>query len=205
MAFIPVPEVVEAQLFYQDAGQTCMNTLYFNAGGTPALGDMQTLANSIQAWYNAAMADFISDQCALVKVVITDLGSQFGQQVVDISTITGQVTTEQAPNNVAPCISFRSQFRGRSFRGRNYIVGVPNASIDVNTLDPTWMTNIASAYGQMLPGGGFAFPGLYEWVVVSRYTNGGPRTTGIFTAVQSVGFTDNVVDSQRRRLPGRGA
>jgi hypothetical protein len=41
-------------------------------------------------------------------------------------------------------------------------------------------------------------------VVVSRYHLGAPRVTGIATPVITYLATDNNVDSQRRRLTGRG-
>jgi len=47
-------------------------------------------------------------------------------------------------------------------------------------------------------------------VVVSRFSGVDadghpiPRTTGVSTLVASVAIVDPVIDSQRRRLPGRG-
>jgi hypothetical protein len=49
-----------------------------------------------------------------------------------------------------------------------------------------------------------------SWVVVSRFSgvdaNGDPipRAAGVTTPITSVLVVDNIVDSQRRRLPGRG-
>lgn len=201
MVYIPVPDAVHVQLLMDDAGEPIMNDLYFNAGGTPTTGDMTTLGTALINWWGNDLAPLICDQVGLRQVRLTDLGSPIGAQVTLADGSIGGVTTEQAPNNVAPCISFRTPFRGRSFRGRNYVPGVPNTMVNINTLDGSWTAAIKAVYEELLPGGGVALPGLYEWVVVSRYTGGGPRVTGIFTNVISCGFTDLIVDSQRRRLP----
>jgi len=42
------------------------------------------------------------------------------------------------------------------------------------------------------------------WVIVSRFLDKAPRTTGISRTVSSVILVNLVADSQRRRLPGRG-
>lgn len=201
MAFIPVPEVAHCKLIFADAGEPCLNDLYFALGATPTPADLALLATNVAGWWRNGPANFLSDQCTLQQVIATDLGTQFGAQGTAASGWPGQISTEQAPNNVAPCISFRTGFRGRSFRGRNYIVGVPNAVIDVNLLDAGWMASMVSEYNSLIDHtAGFTNP-AWDWVVVSRFTGGGPRTTGIFTFVETCLFTNNVVDSQRRRLP----
>jgi hypothetical protein len=42
------------------------------------------------------------------------------------------------------------------------------------------------------------------WCIVSRFSGGQPRTAGEVYPVIAALVTDNVADSQRRRLPGRG-
>lgn len=204
MAFIPVPDAVHVQMIMADDGQVCMNDLYFNAGGTPTAGDLATLVVDLNGWWAANYAPNVCDTVLLLEVRAQDMGSTTGAYASYLSAEAGAVTSEQAPNNVAPCISFRTPFRGRSSRGRNYIVGLPNAMVNINTMDSAFTIAMRTCYEQLLPGGSVTLPGLYEWVVVSRYTGGAPRTTGVFFNVVSCGFVDNTVDSQRRRLPGRG-
>jgi len=115
----------------------------------------------------------------------------------------GGVATEQAPNNVAPAISLGTGLGGRSSHGRNYIVGTPNTMVNINTIDPAFIGAFTNAYAQLLPGGGND-PTPYVFSVVSYFSGGVQRGTPFSWPVRSVGFTDNIVDSQRRRLPGRG-
>lgn len=211
MAFIPVPNAVEARLIFSDDGQQAVNTLYFDAGGAPSIDDLLTLADVLSTWWTTNMAPLLCDTLTLNEVICSDLSVQAGLQASVGAASSGTVTSEAAPNNVAACISFRSGFRGRSFRGRNYIAGVPNNAIGINTLTTDFISGAVGAYQNLLETGSAPLPGLYTWSVVSRFSGVDgvtgkpiPRTTGIFTHVNQVIFTDNIVDSQRRRLPGRG-
>jgi hypothetical protein len=73
-----------------------------------------------------------------------------------------------------------------------------------NTLNAGYASDFVIAYNDLLPGGVFE-PDGWRWVVLSRYTAGAPRAAGVAFAVTRALFTDLTVDSQRRRLPGRGA
>jgi len=43
------------------------------------------------------------------------------------------------------------------------------------------------------------------WVIASYFQNGAPRVGGpVYFVVDQIVFVDGIVDSQRRRLPGRG-
>lgn len=208
MAFIPVPEVSEVILQYRLDQQLVENTLYFT-GADDTVGQLQTLADEVSSWVLDSLLPNLSEAIMLERVTAMNLTTANSSLYSASFTDVGGVTSEPAPNNVAACIQFSSGLRGRSFRGRNYIAGVPNAEIDVNTLTVTWRTAIQTAYNRLLPTGDALTS--FTWVVVSRYsgvdgTTGKPipRTTGIFTLVASAGFADGVVDSQRRRLPGRG-
>jgi hypothetical protein len=45
----------------------------------------------------------------------------------------------------------------------------------------------------------------YVWVIVSYITDNAPRVGGpVYFEVNDILIVDDVIDSQRRRLPGRG-
>jgi hypothetical protein len=49
-----------------------------------------------------------------------------------------------------------------------------------------------------------AYNATWKMVVVSYYNNGAWRLTATITPIISFAFADLAIDSQRRRLPGRG-
>lgn len=206
MAFIPVPDVAQAQIFGRIDGQTTINDLYFASESPPVtLGQLEVLALGLADWFSASLLTLLSASFAFERVHVRDLTTQAGFSV-DQSAGAGPGGAGGAfvPNNVAPCISFRTQIAGRSGRGRNYIPGVPQSVITGNTISPGFIADTTIAYQGLLDTGSFK-PTGWTWVVVSRFTLNAPRPAGVANAVLSVLYTDTTVDSQRRRLPGRGA
>jgi hypothetical protein len=201
MPFQAVPGVYEAVLVGSDDGQLINNTLYFQREGAPSFGEAATLAETVASWYIENVLPHLSNQYTFTHVVVTDLENLAGVQAQSAAgDNAGGEASEQAPNNVAACIKLGTAIRGRSFRGRNYIPGIPNSLLVQNTLSPEWLSIVEIAYQALL---GLADP--LTWVIVSRETAGATRPTGVATPVVYARFVRNTVDSQRRRLPGRGA
>jgi hypothetical protein len=135
---------------------------------------------------------------------LTDLSTQTSPTVT-VTTglpITGTNTSDPLPNHVALCVSFRTNGRGRSARGRNYVSGFGEDAASGNTFSGTIANPIAQGYAALINSATYTLD--WEWVVYSRYENGDPRTEALIAPVDNVVLTDLVVDSQRRRLPGRG-
>lgn len=210
MPFVPEATSVEAKFEGVVDGQQTINDLYFQLPGGYILSDIQSLGTNLSDWFTAGFASHLSEDWSTVAIHIRALNNP-ASYVVDVSptpTI-GGASAAAEPNNVALCISFRTGLAGRSFRGRNYVPGVPVDQITLNTFDPGWMADVKTTYDLLLPGGG-ALPGGWIWGVLSRFSgvdvNGKPipRTTGVFTPIVNTLYTDSTADSMRNRLPGRG-
>jgi hypothetical protein len=191
-------------------GQRVENTLYFRRGTGWATVTLTTLGNQIIAWWEDNIAPLVSGFLTLREIQCTDLDSATGPSVTVVpgSTIVGGVGGDSLPNNVSLAISFRTDGRGRSSRGRNYIVGFAEGQVTGNIVSSGVMTSFVTAYN-LLFDVAEALSG--EWVQVSRFSGVNPTTgkpipreEGVATPILTVLFTDNVVDSQRNRLPGRG-
>jgi len=205
MAFIPLPTGAKAVIHQALDNQICLNDLWFALpSGAPTLSEVQALAVLVDAWFSGAILPYLNEGLAygFTTVQAWDVVNGFTADV-NTSAGIGGITGEAAPNNVSPCVSFRTGMAGRSFRGRNYIAGVSNSDILGNTIDTGWATTIVNGYNFLLPGG-VNDPAPFVWSVASFFTANLPRLTGIATPITSVIFTDSIVDSQRRRLPGRG-
>lgn len=210
MPFIPVNLTAECEIRMLLDGQKVENTLYFKRTATMTTVDMTALGTSLINWWASFVADYTSQDVTLNEVFITNL-STATSAVVSVptsSTITGSIVTGSLPNNVALAVSFRTANRGRSFRGRNYVVGLPETEVVKNTVSDGVVDNVEIAYNQLLS----PLPGSsgWTWCVVSRFSGVDadgkpiPRTSGIATTITSALVVDPIVDSQRRRLPKRG-
>jgi len=204
MPFIPVPDVAQVRLEGVMDNQLTINDLYFqiSGGGINAAG-LDNLCVNVADWWTLNVVNLLSEDFASVRVTAIDLSSQTGPLGSAPAAATGGVAVEAVPNNVAACVSFRTDQRGRSGRGRNYVPGLPGSKVALNTLDSGFISDLVSAYA-LLVGAGTFIPG-WQWGVASRYTLGDPRTTGIFIPITSVVLVGNSVRSMRSREVGHGA
>jgi hypothetical protein len=204
MPFVPVNDTVLLEMRMSLYGQKIENTLYFRKSGGVGTSDATALMNDMLIWWTTLLSPALSQDISLREMVTTDLSSVSGFSVTQPAPTPNPVGGQAfpgAPGNVAFCVSFRTPNRGRSFRGRNYVAGLADSDITGNTLHTVRANEILSAY-QGIP---FSITGSgFEWVVVSRFSGGVERPAGIATAITAVVIVDEFVDSQRRRLTGRG-
>jgi hypothetical protein len=204
VAFIPVTNTVQAEMRMTLFGQLIENTLYFRFGGVPVLAELGVLADDLIDWWDTEYSTVLSSELLLRECKVTSLvtASSPTITVAPASETRGKDDAPASPGNVALCVSFRTTSRGRSFRGRNYVPAIPTDQITGNTVASAIGIDLVGAYTDLL--GRHALTDDGQWVIVSRFTGGAPRASGITTSVSSVAVVDNFVDSMRRRLTGRG-
>lgn len=204
MAFIPVSDTVLVELRQALFGQRIENTLYFRMEGGFGTTEMTSLSNDLLLWWTTSLSTFLSTDISLREIVVTDLSTATGASLTfpaPTPNPAGEVGFGALPGSCALCVSLRTIFRGRSFRGRNFVAGLPETSVVGNTIDTSLVNSIQGSYNT-IPSAVASFP--WEWVVVSRFTNNAPRVAGVATPVQTAVVVDPFIDSQRRRLTGRG-
>lgn len=203
MAFQRVAATALAELIFDLDGEVTENTLYFRKPNAYTVADLTDLATKLRTWWTSLMQSHIAEACSLTSIKCTSLDAQTGPQFTLTAGLpaVGAVPSNAVPNNSAFVVTFRTALIGRSFRGRNYIAGIPETQVDVSRLAPGEVTYFRDAYAS-IPS---IVTSAHLWVVVSRTVNGViQQPTALTNPVTSVDAIDNVMDSQRRRLPGRG-
>lgn len=210
MPFVPVPNTAEFEIIMTLDGQRIENTLYADLGAPWDAAALNAACDVLANWWVDNMAPLTSDQVTLLAVEGTSLESNTAPVGANsVGTPQVGLQGEPVPNNCALAVSFRTALRGRSFRGRNYVAGLAEADVNRSHVDATLVTQIEAAYNALVTAFGDAPVGA-AWVVVSRFSGVDvnhkpiPRTTGVTTPITSAHIVDDVIDSQRRRLPGRG-
>jgi hypothetical protein len=203
LPYQPCPGVAKVSLVGNLNGEQCVNTLHFGKDGIWSPVELEGLATNILAWYEDNVLPLIGNEFVLERADAVDLTSVTGSTAsVLVTGGAGAVTTGAVPNNVAVAVTFRTAARGRSFRGRNYVPATPRAALASGTrISTTYQGNLAAAYTALLSapiGSGVL------WGVLTRRAGGAPRAEGFITEVTSCTVDVNL-DSQRRRLAGRGA
>lgn len=204
MAYIPADNVCQAELIFSWNTQIVETVLHFepDSGLTPT--KMNELGAFLQQWYDTQMQNQHPTTVSLINIKLTDLTLQIGP-VVNYSTglpLVGAGASPSLPNNVALVFTKRTILRGRSYRGRIYHFGLMESMVTDNQVGGANITNLVAIYSLLL--NPITATANWDLVVVSRYNNNQPRVTADVTAVTNI-TTDGLVDSQRRRLPGRGS
>jgi hypothetical protein len=192
------------ELRYLWDGQRCENTVYFQRDLGWDVLSLQGLGEAIRDWWKTSMAPNVSSAVALREVYCTDLSTDVGPAIGVATELpaSGELLSPSMPNNVSITVSFRTSNRGRSSRGRNYALGLVEAEVVNNEVDLTRTNLIVAAYVELIA---LALTLDATWVVASRFADNAPRVSGETFLIREVLVVDRVIDSQRRRLPGRGA
>jgi len=207
MDYIEVPGVAQVEVTALMAGQRTQNILHYKMTGATNYDatELTRLATAIIAYFNqVSVKGLYPATWQLIEVRAIDLSQQFGPAVTVGAglPITGTRAGSQLPNNCALVLTKRTALRGRSFRGRFYFGPLCEADVTDNTVSGAVVTSILGNMAGLLDITD-ATTVHHFLQVVSRHAGGVPRTTGLPTQVSSL-TSDGVLDSQRRRLPGRG-
>jgi len=119
--------------------------------------------------------------------------------VADVPVTTGNVGTRPGVSeagNVTMAISERAQYAGPAYRGRIYLPALSES--DVSTLD-----NVGSGLIGVLATFAFQWLSVFADATANGKLTIFHRNDNLHSPVATI-ILENIVDSQRRRLPGRG-
>jgi hypothetical protein len=201
----PIPDVVEVVLRLKYAGQEVRNVMHFGPGtpGTPIAESV--VGQNVADWWKSQLRPHIPNSVELYAVDARYLGAaeDAGTIVTAGLPSTGAYANESLPNNVAACVSIVTAKRGRAFRGRIFHVGIGVDQVGGNILNADYVVNIRAAYEKLLSTESGGVEGLGLAVASFQLGANWRSPTGLYTLATGI-IINNVVDSQRRRLPGRG-
>lgn len=204
MEFIPFNRTAKLSAIYTVEGQRCQNVHHYWFENTITVTDLEELCAFYVSWWDTYMKVQMPVGISLVKVEAVDLSEENGIGV-EYQTglpLSGNDADTIMPNNVTVAVKWLTGRTGRSYRGRTYHLGLRNGQVVGNTIVPVHLTWLLNSYTELVVAN--LTSNDAGMVVASRYENKTPRTTGLVTLVTNVSV-DPTIDSQRRRLPGRGA
>lgn len=199
MAFIPVPDCCEAGIeFFLDAVPSVITLGFRHTGGGGY--DISGLADLATALVTSFITPLVGDQTSDVvysNIHLRSLDAENGAVFDQPLTAVGTNGTSGVANQVSMTVSFLTGIAGRSYRGRNYVAGLPTAALaDQRNWNATYIGRLLEDYQTM----DLALPAVdSEHVVISRFQGGETRSPGVATPV--IGYRPNrPVYTQRRRL-----
>lgn len=208
MAYQAVPGTAAFTIVVSHFGQLCANTFYVKISGLNwNNGYIDQINMVIRTWWYENIRGMVTAATTLQKVVGMRLDTDPAEQrVLFPEGFDGEGTddsegTISLPGNVTVAITWRTANVGKSYRGRTYHIGLLSRQILGNQLAGGTMAGLLAAYTELTAA--IHADAFFTQGVVSRYSNGVKRETGVFTPITQVTM-DSALDSQRRRLAGRG-
>jgi len=203
MPFQPAPDIVGVNVRGTYLGEQVENCLYFQTPATPTAAVVQEITEQVNGWWVTEILPQLAPEWVMNVTYGRSLNSEAAPEFLD-DTNQGDVSAQTSPGlpgNVCFTIKFLTGLTGRSYRGRNYISGLCENACTGN--------EILSFNAEALKDGYDALLVIQEsfdwvWVVLSRQQDNVILPNAIGAPITSVSYTDLFLDSQRRRLAGRG-
>lgn len=189
-------------------GQQYINRFYVTRADGQAEWNrlaLEEAAEKAETFFGTNLAPLVVNELRLTEIRVRQMVPGIAPQFILASGLEGTDASEPSPNAIAACMTLSTGFAGRSARGRMYVGGVPANVVNGNTFDNTYVVEMNNAFQSGLLSR-FANTGNIDMQVViySQFENGVLRPQAVLTPVTTISMRDNIVDTQRRRLPGRG-
>jgi len=205
MPFIPTPNGIKVCLKFSKAGQQVCNVFHVLGPNDVTETILAEIASIFLNNWVTDLKPAVSSDTTLQSIEVTDI-STFGGIGIEYTTGLPQSGTGSGaslPNNVTVATKLLTGHTGRNFRGRSYFNGMTTDLItsDKQHIVSGLVTALNTFFSDVISDLTAVDMAL---AVLSLVTGGVPRTAGVLTAVTNV-LTNLTLDSQRRRLPERGA
>ena len=196
------PNVCKVALVFARDTRTFINTFHVENSVEWDFSAMQVLATDFRDWFDTYYEACISDEVSLTQVQVRkyDPTAPLAYDLPVSPPIAGTRPGECLPGNVTCTMSWRTGLAGRRFRGRVYVPGISEADVSVFDEVSSTVINLLATAGVQLLTSALTAGALGVFHAPKEVPSAFDNT---ITQIVSVVLED-IVDSQRRRLPGRG-
>ncbi len=204
--FTPVPDSAQAEILYELGGVVVENRLWFHLDTSPiGSGELQALADGLSSWWALHVMPLLSQDLVMLSVSASDWSVVGGGVAVGATVgVAGGVASEALSANVALPVLFRWPLSmGRLKKNKNYIPGVPESVVSLNTVDLGWAGQLWDAYVALIDDAPFFNPSnRWRWAVASAWDGGALRTEQLFgLCIGPTRFETWRLGQRRTRLP----
>jgi hypothetical protein len=203
--FIPAPNCASVELIYTTYGEICENTFSVQKGSPFTLSDLQDLRDLFITWDEDYWEGgrVSANNLIRIRTKALDTNSSPTEDYNLPTPNAGTIAGNSFPLNVSFCLRLTTGFAGRSYRGRLYIPGVSPDS--TGPTPNNLLLASATGYVALLEQLKTALDAAdLTWVVLSYRNDGAWRDEAVATPITGISYFDLNLDSQRRRLAGRG-
>jgi hypothetical protein len=203
--FVPMAAGAQVEAVFTLGGQFVENTFWFTYDNPPyTITELQGLRDGFYAWHLARIMPLLSQDIELHHVTATSWFSSlhFGAFTTD-PPVPGGRAVESLSANVALVIPFKWALGVREKQNKNYLPGIPENVVNLNTIDATYNDEVFEAYVSLVDDArDFPPSRSWHWVVRSSFDGGVARSEQFTTRCQGVPQNTLFKLGQRRtRLP----
>ncbi len=204
MAFQPTPGTARLAVVYSRGGVLMVNVLHFFRDGSWGAQELGLLLDAVSGVWGTEVMPNLSNTVRVEQYEARGLRSQIDDYAILIPDPphVGARPGDLTPGNVAFCITHATGLAGRSARGRTFFGGFSEDDISGDSISLQRAQALRSALFSMRSA---ALGVGWVPVVVKRYENKSLLPQAEVIPVTGYRFADTTLDSQRRRLSGRGA
>jgi hypothetical protein len=204
MPFQPAPGVAKVTLTFNQGDQIAQNIFHVKTTEEWGAEFLENLVGVFYTWYQNNLQATQSVDVTLTTIEARDLTTEFaGYNSMTLTTDnTGAIANPVLPYNSTAAVKWTTGLTGRSTRGRTYHVGLSESSATGGELTSAARVALLDAYEQLIEDVSTAEI-AWSLAVLSRVQDGVPLANAIAYDILDVAC-DFALDSQRRRLPGRG-
>lgn len=197
------PKVAKVSLVFLRDSRTFVNTFHVSGAADLGAGDLVTIANMFKTWYTNSYKTQLPSGVGLTQIQVRKLWPP-APLAYDLNVSppeTGSKNTTMETANSTLTMSWRTGFAGKAYRGRDYVPGLVEADVTTNdTVVSSLLVGLAAVGGNLISSAltaGFPLGVFHTPLLTPKLLDN--TITEILTCV-----LEYIVDSQRRRLPGRG-
>lgn len=202
MAWPHLAGMIKVVITYGFDGKPAIN-VHFVLERTPSTpvddGVLLAAANSFHSALDTYWEPEMGSEWQVDNITATDWSDIDGSQITtdEALPIVGTEVSEEIPASVALVVSHRTDYTGRSRRGRTYLPGLTEGNVGGNGVDAGAVT-AAATYMESVDT--LLASEDLDMVVYSLWSQGVERVTPLPTLITSR-IINSRVDTQRRRLP----
>lgn len=202
--FIPAPHVASVEFIYTLNTVVAENQIHVLAATDFDDSMVAQLWDTCKAWWSTTYKQQISTGCTFnrlkVKAQHSDTAPLLDTAILPV--VIGVDSQTPLSNNASFALKLATGLAGRSARGRWYVAGLTALhSNNGVTMGGAKASALVSALQTLINDlGGISM----ELCITSYRHNGAWRAEAVSYPVTGVSYTDLSIDSQRRRLAGRG-
>jgi hypothetical protein len=203
--FIPVQGCASVELIYSFGSLIFENRFHVAQASDFSLTELETLRQAVDTWDTNSWKSFRNSAVTLTRIKTKALhASDAPMEEYQVNPPrAGTLSGLLMPLGTAFCIKITSELAGRSQRGRLYMGGLDSQTLQGGSQQilSTFANNACVALHTLRQ----VFEAASQTMVIVSYMKDGAwRTEGQKTTIRDFTYSDLNIDSQRRRLAGRG-